>query len=65
VNKKTFIPSGSLLLLQIKNAETKFAAHRERMLCERAELARRINEAKLRPEREHNQRRYVYAGDRP
>lgn len=60
-----FTPSSTMLLDMIKRAEAKFAADRERMLSERFERIHAINQRKIREEREHNCRRYVYVGDRP
>ena len=60
-----FIPSSSLLLDMIKAAEAKFDTARSREMNDWAERARRINETKIRAERDADQRRYVYVGQRP
>lgn len=60
-----FIPSSWLLMQMIKAAEAKCDAARRREINEWGERAYRINEAKIREEREHNQRRYVYCGAKP
>lgn len=60
-----FVPSSTDLLDMIRRAEAKFAAHRERCLCERAERARAINARLIREKREHDARRYINVGDKP
>ena len=60
-----FTPSSSLLMDMIKAAEAKFDAARRREINEWAEYARRVNERRIRVEREANQRRYVYVGQKP
>jgi hypothetical protein len=60
-----FTPSSTMLLDMIRRAEAKCDADIKRMREEHFERAVAINARKIREEREHNQRRYVYAGDRP
>lgn len=60
-----FIPSSEQLLAMIASAEAKFAAAREKRLCDRAYEAMAINARKARERREQDCRRYVNAGDKP
>lgn len=60
---KPFIPSSWHLMQQIKAAEAKADADRERCLRDRAEQAFAINTRKIREERAASCRRHMYVGD--